>query len=114
MPIPLNTTQITVSRYPDLAKDIDEYEVSPSPANVIVTDVRAVISLPSGSNKLVGGDRIVYNARMTCDTCDLQPMDVVEDQTTGDTWRCMWVRPYGQFGLDHMVAQLRQVIGASA
>ena len=114
MPIPVASTQIMVSRNSDLARDIDEYEATPPPPQEIVRDVRAVISLPSGSNRLTGGDRIVYNARLTCDVCDLQPMDLVTDQNSGDVWTCMWVRTFGLFGLKHQVAQLRQVSGASS
>lgn len=109
--IPLATTAITIVReqFDPLA---DRAAPNPPSPATIATGIRAVISEPSGSNKLSGGDRIVYTAKLTADLCDLQQNDTVVD-SDGTEWRCLWARPKRGFGLDHLVASLRLVTGAT-
>jgi hypothetical protein len=112
MSIPFNTTTVTVSRLVDPV-DTDEYDpVQPSPSQ-IVAGVRAVVSLPGGSVNLTGGDRVDFNTRLTCDLCDLQTEDIVTDDIEGTAWVCLWSRKSIGLGLDHIVAGLRLVTGAS-
>lgn len=113
MPIPFSTTVIAITRTESGVDVTDDPYDSPSQLPFQVAEgVRAVIALPSGSPQLVGGNRIVYNTTMTCDSTDLQPNDIVTDNA-GNQWRVMWARHFGTFGLDHVQASLRQIVGAT-
>lgn len=110
--IPFATTALTIDRT-TLAAGVDPYDPNPPAPVTIATGVRAVISTPSASTHLVGGMENVYNARLTCDICDLQTDDSVTE-TDGTQWRCLWVRPQVGLGVDHLVAQLRMITGNAA
>lgn len=109
--IPIATTTITINRQIFDPK-ADRADPNPPYPETIVDGVRAVISAPSGSNKLSGGDRIVYSAQLTCDPCDLRQNDSVVEPD-GTEWRCLWSRRQRGLGLDHQIAALRLVTGAT-
>lgn len=110
--IPIATSAITITRV-EIDPTIDPTKAGDITPTTIATGVRAVIDTPSASVALSFGDRIVYTARLTCDPCDLQQNDTVID-TVGDTeWRVLWTRLKAGLGLDHRVAQLRLVTGAT-
>ena len=111
MAIPLFTTTITITRVPrDDTRD--GYDTPPDP-DTIATGVRADIGAPSGSQNITTGDRTVVTFRLTADPTDLQADDTVIDDTTGDTYRCIWARQRRGLGLNHTTGALEQVSGAS-
>lgn len=112
MSIPLATTTVTITRS-SVPADTDGYDPNPAGPALVKEGVPAVVSLPGGAPVLVGGDRIVYNTRLTCDPVDLQANDLVTDDIEGTTWVCLWARQSIGLGLDHTVASLREVTGAS-
>ena len=110
--IPFAKDIVTVSRV--MNSDIEDmYDPAPARRSQVASNVRAVITIPSAVATLTGGDRIVFNATMTCDPIDIQPNDVVIDQG-GYEWRTLTVTHPRAFGFDHMVVQLRLVTGAAA
>lgn len=111
MSIPLATTTITIKRVPP-DDTRDGYDAAPDLAT-IATRVAANIGAPSGSQNITTGDRTVVTFRLTCDPTDLQADDQVVDDTTGDTYRCVWARGRKGLGLNHTTAALEQVTGAS-
>ena len=112
MAIPFAKDRISISRVPE-GQDVDGYEAVTARPSLIATNVRATIGLPSASATLVGGDRIVYNATMVCDKCDLQAGDQVTD-AQGTAWVVLTVVPQVGLGLDHYTVALRLVTGAGA
>lgn len=112
MSIPFSNTTVTITRVPQTDMT-DGYDPDPPGPARVAEKVRAVVSLPSANPVLVGGDRITYSSRLTCDPVDLQANDLVTDDTEGTSWVCLWARQSGGFGLDHTVAALRLVTGAS-
>lgn len=112
--IPLATTKISVTRV-QLDPTIDPTKAGDVTPTIIAKGVRAVIDTPTASNKLSFGDRIVYTARLTCDPCDLQENDIITDSADGTEteWRVMWTRTSIGLGINHRVAQLRMITGAS-
>jgi hypothetical protein len=110
MAIPFAKDLIDISRVDD--STVDGWDDNPPTPIQTASGVRAVVSLPSAAPNLVGGDRIVYNATMTCDLCDLQANDTVTD-SQGTQWRCLTVVTQIGLGLDHMAANLRLVSGAA-
>ena len=113
MAISFAKDRITISRLPVDQTDVDEYDADqPLPVQV-ATNVRATIGLPSAAPNLVGGDRIVYNATMVCDPCNIQQGDTVRD-AQGTLWTVLTVVPQVGLGLDHYTVALRLVTGAGA
>lgn len=108
----MHTTTVTITRVSEPV-DYDEYDANPSSSALVAEGVRAVVSLPSANVALVGGDRITYSTRLTCDPVDLQAQDLVTDDIEGTSWVCLWARQSIGLGLDHTVASLREVTGAS-
>ena len=114
MPIPFAKDRISISRVPE-GVDQDGYEEITSRNSLIARNVRAVISLPSAAPNLVGGERIVTNATMMCDPCNIQPGDTATD-TAGTEWTVLTVVPQQGLGLgvSHYTVALRLVTGAGA
>lgn len=111
--IPLNTSTITVTRIED-ASTTDPYDPAadhPAPTT-IASGVRAVISPPSGTAKLVGGDRVVYEAALRCDTTAILPGDVVVD-SGGLTWTVLFASQISALGMTFTSGKLRLVTGAT-
>lgn len=111
--IPFGSSTITVTRVED-ATDQDPYDPAvdhPAPTT-IASNVRAVISPPSGTAKLVGGDRTVYEAALRCDTTALEANDTVVD-SGGLTWTVLWVTQVNALGVKFTNARLRLVAGAT-
>jgi hypothetical protein len=112
--IPLQTTTVDVLRR---STGADPYEEA-GPVTV-ADNVRAHIGSPSGTDLAIGGDAMTITDRMDCDPCDLRPGDLVTDRENVDgsgaaiTYEIVWVRARNGLGLDHMVAGLRQSVGAS-
>lgn len=112
MGIPMAKDYVTISRV--LTSDItDDYDPDPPRPAQLAKRVRAVITTPSAAPNLVGGDRIAYNATMTCDPTDLEANDKVLD-ANGTEWRCLTVVAQKGFGFNHMVVTLRLVTGAAS
>lgn len=97
-------------------EDIDGYddiETAPvEPLILTAEDVRAVIELPTANPNLIGGDKIVYNATMLCDPCDIQQGDWVFAYDKQYTVLAV-IHQHG-LGLDHLTVTMRLVTGASA
>ena len=110
--IPFAKDRITISRVPG-SEDVDGYDPVTTHNAQVATNIRATIGLPSAAPNLVGGDRIVTNATMQCDPCDIQPNDVITD-AQGTVWTVLTVVPQVGFGLDHYTVALRLVTGAGA
>jgi hypothetical protein len=112
--MPFATTTVAVTRPNKDAGTRDPYDPVPVPTGTapIVAHVRGVISLPSMSTNLSGGDRIVWNATLASDVCTLQPEDVVTD-VDGTKWTVLNVKEFHGIGPAHMVANLRRVTGAT-
>lgn len=113
MAIPFATSTGTVTRVED-ATDVDPYDPpSDHPApTTIAENVRGVVSPPTGIAKLVGGTRVVHDAKLTCDTTDLQPNDLWVD-SGGLTWTVLYASQINALGMVHTAAQLRLVEGAT-
>lgn len=109
MPIPVAINKISIHRveWPD---ETDGYDPPPAPT-LIASNVRAVIPPPSGVAQLGGGDRVTYEATMSCDPVDLQPADTVTSDD-GTTWTCITARHFAAFGISMVQARLRLVSGA--
>ena len=112
MAIPFAKDLVAVSRVPE-GVDVDGYDEDVPRPSQIATRVRATIGLPSAAPNLVGGDRIVYNATMVCDPCDIRENDSVVD-AQGTRWVVLTVVPQVGLGLDHYTVALRLVTGAGA
>lgn len=111
MSIPLATTTVSVRRYN--LDDVDPYDPKPTPTTV-TSGVPAVISSPSGTEQVEGGQQEVVTFRLDCDPVDLQHDDQIVDDATGDVFEVVWVRNRVGFGLDYTQAELRQVNGPFA
>ena len=110
MAIPLATTTITITR-PVETPGADPLDTTPVETQ-IASGIRAVISVPTSATlRLPGGDRVVYNARLTCDQADVEVGDTVTDALTSQVWSVMWVQPSVKF-VSHTIAGLRLVTGA--
>jgi len=114
MTIPVATTTIAVARTTDTASLADPYDLDPSTTStaIVASGVRAVISPPTATVGLVGGAREEYDAKLTCDPCDIQAGDTVTD-SAGNAWTVLWALPFDAFGLDHVQGGLRMVSGAT-
>jgi hypothetical protein len=109
--IPVSSTTITVQR--DVAAQTDDpYGETTVTLTTIATNVRAVISPPSGLARLVGGSRSVYDAMLRCDPTSIDPQDVVTDDSSGQQWTVLWVTNPSAFGITFTEAALRIVEGA--
>jgi hypothetical protein len=108
--LPVTTTSVRVERRNPQA---DAYE--PADPQFVAEHLKATISGPGGSEGLIGGSVEIVDARLHVDALApaLVKDDVVVDETTGDTWRVVWRRIRIGFGLDHQVAGLVAVRGAS-
>ena len=120
--IPFATTTISIIRS-TLSVTEDPYDppwtmggtdpMYPNPgSSVIVSGIRAVVSVPTANTILTIGDRIVYTSKLTCDPCDLQEADLVTE-SSGRIWTCLGPTPFGAFFISGMEAQLRLVEGLS-
>jgi hypothetical protein len=111
--IPASTTTITVKRRQlnPLADPADPDEYPTPEWKTVESEVPAVISPPSASNKLAAGDRITFSARLICDPADVKAEDVITDAVDGTEWTVLWARPVVALGLDHVEGQLRMVSG---
>lgn len=110
--IPFATTTITISRVVPTSGTEDGYDANPAAPTQIATGVRAVISTPTASARLSGGDRVVYTASMRSDPVSLQSADTVT-AADGTVWVCLWAREQTGVGLDFTLAELRMVTGAT-
>lgn len=106
--IPLASHTISVLR--SLTnEDVDGYDEQPKPITIFA-NVRAVLSPPTSSTRLVGGERVVNNSQLRCDPIDLQPQDVVDDGR-GTQWAVLDVSQISAVGLVFTTATLRIVSG---
>lgn len=111
--IPIATSTGTVTRVED-AVDVDPYDppsdhVAPT---TIASGVRGVISPPGGTARLVGGTRVVYDAKLTCDPTELKPEDLWID-SGGLTWTVLFASQINALGMVHTAAAVRLVTGAT-
>ena len=104
--IPLATTTVTVSRSSqDGTKDLR----STITWSTYAAGVRAHIGEPAGVETVAGGSREDVAFRLDCDPCAIRHDDRVTDDSTGEVYTVEWVKQREGLGLDHTVAQLRQV-----
>lgn len=126
--IALATTTIRVERQANLVSapptDVDPYGEDysdspggdPTPAqpwNVIVSDVRATISNPSGNEEYAGGSQENVSFVLNCDPCDLKHYDRVIDERTGAVYDVVYSVYRVGLGLDHVRAGLSASQGAA-
>jgi hypothetical protein len=114
--ISFNTTTISVMRTPaaDDDADADGYSATPPTPVLIAQGVRAVVSPPTASSRLTGGDRVVFSSQVRCDPTDLMQEDTIIDETGGLVWTVLWATRICALGQDFTQAALRMVEGASA
>lgn len=109
--IPLATTTITVTRI-EAGANVDPYDPDPPAPTTVATDIRAVISPPTASVGLSGGNRVEYGAALRCDPVSLLAGDTVTD-STGTAWMVLWAREVNALGLSFMESKLRLIEGAT-
>jgi hypothetical protein len=89
--IPVATTRISVLRSPDRS-GVDPDDYTPEDFTVLSSGIRAVISV-SGAYSGSGpgtGDHESVQATLICDPTDLQYLDQVVDDVTGDRYTVDW------------------------
>lgn len=107
--IPLATTTITVSRR---GSESANYETPI--LTVVASGVRAHIGSPFGSETLQGGSRESVAFRLDCDPVELDSECRVTDERTAELYEVIWAKQRKGLGLDHTVADLRQVSGSAS
>lgn len=111
MAIPLATTTITVTRSL-LDATADPYDAVTATPTDVAENVRAVIGSPSGFDSQRGqSHQEDVTHRLNSDPVALQPGDMIVDDVTGDEYTVVWARTRVALGVDHTVADLRQVTG---
>jgi hypothetical protein len=113
MALPTYTTRIEIL---DLtADDADAepyYGDEADRREVTATNVRAVISAPSGSGVAVGSERRAGGAELTshysllCDPVPINHNSWVRDMTTGRVYTVVWAEVRGAFGTFMVQGQL--------
>lgn len=106
--IPLATTTITwLASDQDGTKDLRDPPTFSIPR---ASGVRAVIGSPGGTEDTTSGQREETTFRLNCDPVPgaLHDERVVDEQTD-ETYEVVWVRQRRGLGLDHTVAELRQI-----
>lgn len=106
MSLPYATTTVRIIR-PHAA---DEPYVEAGASSVIASGVRAHISSGPGRESPEGQQEIGL-FRMSADPVDLDHLDRVEDEGTGEVYEVQQVHQRRGLGLDHTFARLRQVAG---
>lgn len=107
--IPLATTTVSVERRGDESANYEAVTLTP-----IASGVRAHIGTPSGTEFLKGGSRETVTFRLDCDPVELDSECEVTDDRTGERYQVIWAKQRSGFGLDHTVADLRQVTGVAS
>lgn len=111
MSLPLATHEITVTRVVTKV-DIDGYEDNQPNAITVFENIPAVLSPPSSSTRLVGGNRVVNNGQLRCDPIDIHPQDIVNDGR-GTNWIVLDVSQIAAVGLTFTQCSIRLVSGAT-
>jgi hypothetical protein len=95
------TTTITIWRAGAAAQYAEPYDAPPA-RTAVDTGVRAVIEphpgRESGRERVQGGEQVRVQLRLICDPCDIDHLDLVEDERTGRTYRVGWMVPMGDPG----------------
>lgn len=107
--IPLETHRISVLRS-ITNPDVDGYEENQPEQVTVFADIRAVLSPPTSSTRLVGGDRVVNNGQLRCDPVDVRPQDTVDDGR-GSQWTVLDVSQIDAVGLKFTICSIRIVSG---
>lgn len=107
--IPLSTTSISVLRL-NAGSEYDEPYAGTEPHNrtLAASGVRAVIDRPAGNVVLAGGEQAVADYDLICDETDIGYGDLIQDDTTGRTYRITQLITYPG---EHVEAGLRAVEG---
>lgn len=111
MSIPIATTTITVTRAALLATD-DPYDAPTGSPTTVAAGVPANIAIADGDDRVSGrSERETVTFRLRCDPVDLEHGDTITDDTTSETYDVVFARTRrtGNVGLDHTIAELRQV-----
>lgn len=105
--IPVATTTITWQQSDqDGTKDLRDAPTF----STLVSGVRAVIGSPGGSEDTTSGQREEVTFRLDCDpVAGARHDDRVVDEQTAQTYEVVWVKQRRGLGLDHTVADLRQI-----
>lgn len=81
---------------------------------VVARGIPAVFHSMSGDDTSNGGQQEIATAKVDLPVgTDVQYIDRITDETTGDVWEATWVRTRMGFGLDHMEIGLHSVKGAN-
>lgn len=113
MAIPHATTTITVTRHELLATD-DPYDTPSGTPTTVAAGVRANISVADGDEQVTGRSaRETITFRLRADPVDLVHGDTVTDDATSENYAVVFARTRrtGDVGMDHTIAELRQVTG---
>lgn len=113
MAIPFNTTYITIIRstIPPQQDKYDPIDLLPNPATkLVITGIRAVVTVPSMSTNLIAGQKVDFNTTLTCDPCDLRSGDIVTE-SAGYIWTVLSAEPFAAFFISGMKASMRRVTG---
>lgn len=118
MPIPLATTTVTVKgRRPQVAIDPDAegYDGPPVPAVVLVTGLRASITLPSFKRQVATSDQVDVFALRT-DPFAINRFDTIIDESDGTEYEVTYAGPskVETWGLHHTVCYIRLTRGLSS
>ena len=115
VPLPFFTSQISITRtrLSEVADPYDPPSDYPTPeSQLVATNIRAVIAPPVANENLSIGGRIVYDARLNCEPCDIRDGDTVTELTglgKGRVWTVLGPTPFEAFFLSGMQATLRLV-----
>lgn len=107
--IPLSTTTVTILRTPVEDSYDEPYSGNDTSSRVEAgKNIRAVIDRPSSDKeRTAGGEQSTVDLWLVCDPCDLTYLDLIRDDTTGQTYRVTFVVNYGV----HVEAGLRVTEG---
>jgi hypothetical protein len=114
MPIPYNTTTVTIERRTEAAGDLEPYGDYEEGWQVSDTGVRASIGVfsrtVSATEVRRGGEISTMVLQLTCDIPPngLTHQDRVTDDTTGEVYNVHWAFKRIGLGLDHMTCEIGQ------
>lgn len=110
MSIPLASTTVSILR--PLVTINDPYnDNTGTDYSTVESGIRAHISSPSGREIVRGGEQADVSFHLSADPCDLDHADRIVDEMTGATYLVDWTFDRPGFGLDHVEAGIRKIVG---
>lgn len=66
------------------------------------------VGAPGGSEIIAaGGEQENLTFKFVCDPCNINHLDILEDESTGKKYEVQWVVDGGEFGLEHKSGAVR-------